>query len=206
MIITYIIIFLTLTISSLALLDAHLSDQLRFNAYIAKHSKQWYRFLTYGFVHADWIHLMVNMFVLYSFGRIVEMFYQLHFGVKGILYFVMLYIGGITFSVLASFGKHKDDFLYNAVGASGAVSAIVFASIIFYPVGKIYLFFIPFGIPSFVFGIIYLFYSAYMANRNVGNIGHDAHFWGAIFGLLFTTIIKPSLLIDSVAQIKEWLT
>ena len=107
------------------------------------------------------------------------------------------------FSVLASFGKHKDDFGYNAVGASGAVSAVVFASIIFYPTGKIFLFFIPIGIPAFIFGIIYLVYSAYMANRNVGNIGHDAHFWGAIFGAMFTVTLKPTLFMSCIEQIKD---
>ncbi len=200
---TFIIIFLTSAISLFALANMQLSDKLRFNAYLAKHSNQWYRFFTYAFVHADWMHLMVNMFVLYSFGRIVEMFYKLNFGVKGILYFIMLYIGGIMFSVLASFGKHKDDFGYNAVGASGAVSAVVFASIIFYPTGKIFLFFIPIGIPAFIFGIIYLVYSAYMANRNVGNIGHDAHFWGAIFGAMFTVTLKPTLFMSCIEQIKD---
>ncbi len=200
--ITNIIIFLTCGVSLWALLEVRISDQLRFNAYLAKHSNQWYRFFTYAFVHADWIHLLVNMFVLYSFGSIVETFFKLHFGPKGILDFILLYIGGIMFSVLGSFGRHKDNFGYNAVGASGAVSAIVFSSIIFYPIGKIYLFMIPLGVPAFIFGILYLAYSAYMAKRNIGNIGHDAHFWGAIFGALFTIVLKPSLFLNCIAQIQ----
>jgi membrane associated rhomboid family serine protease len=96
-------------------------------------------------------------------------------------------------SVLPSFGKYKNDPGYNAVGASGAVSAVVFASILFVPLGKIYLFFIPIGIPAFIFGGLYLIYSAYMAKRGGDNIGHDAHFWGALFGFVYTIAIKPKV-------------
>ncbi|HSG67202.1 MAG TPA: rhomboid family intramembrane serine protease, partial [Bacteroidales bacterium] len=138
-----------------------------------KHERQWWRFFTYGLVHAGWAHLAINMFVLWSFGRLVFTFYGYHFGTIGFLYFLLLYVGGIMFSVLFDFGRHKNDQWYNAVGASGAVSAVVFASIILYPSGGIYLFFIPVEIPSPVFGILYLIYSAYMARRGKDNIGHD---------------------------------
>jgi membrane associated rhomboid family serine protease len=137
------------------------------------------------------MHLLINMFVLYSFGNIVEEFFRHFFYIKGYVYFLLLYIGGIGFSTLFDFGKHKNDIYYNAVGASGAVSAIVFASIILYPAGKIFLFMIPVGIPAPLFGLIYLIYSAYMAKRGTGNIGHSAHFWGAIFGVVFTIAVKP---------------
>jgi membrane associated rhomboid family serine protease len=190
---TLFILAITLVASVGALVNTNAMDRLQFNAYAIRHHREWWRFFTYGLIHADWVHLLVNLYVLYSFGAIVEMLYRFHFDVKGTVYYVFLYIGGIMFSVLYDFGKHKEDVHYNAVGASGAVSAVVFASIILYPGGKISLFFIPIGIPSALFGILYLVYSAYMARRSKDNIGHNAHFWGAVFGALFTVALKPSL-------------
>ena len=187
------IIILTSLVSILAFNNGELMYQLQFNAYKIKHERQGWRFFSYALVHAGWAHLAINMFVLWSFGRIVYTLYGYHFGPTGILYFLLLYVGGIMFSVLFDFGRNKENILYNAVGASGAVSAVVFASIILYPMGGVYLFFIPIEIPSPVFGILYLVYSAYMARRGRDNIGHDAHFWGAIFGVVFTIALKPAL-------------
>lgn len=187
------IVLVTGLISVLAFYNPQLLERLQFNAYAIRHQRQGWRFLSYGLVHAGWAHLAINMFVLWSFGRIVFEMYGYYFGAKGILYFLLLYIGGIMFSVLFDYGKHKDDPHYNAVGASGAVSAVVFASIILFPSGGIYLFFIPVEIPSPVFGILYLVYSAYMARRGRDNIGHDAHFWGAVYGVLLTIAFKPEL-------------
>jgi membrane associated rhomboid family serine protease len=132
------------------------------------------------------------MFVLYSFGEIVEQFFIYYFEFKGYVYFLLLYLGGVGFSTLFDYGKYKNDIYYNAVGASGAVSAVVFASILLYPAGKIFLFFIPIGIPAPIFGILYLVYSAYMAKKGNSIIGHSAHFWGAIFGIVFTVAINPT--------------
>ncbi|HKK11014.1 MAG TPA: rhomboid family intramembrane serine protease [Bacteroidales bacterium] len=194
MIINYIIIAVTVATSIAALSNRELNAKLQFNAYLIQHRREWYRFLSYGLIHADWVHLFINMFVFYSFGRIVITYYDHFFGLQGWLYYVLLYVGGLAFSVIADFGKHKENIYYNAVGASGAVSAVVFASIIFQPMGKIYLFFIPIGIPAFIFGILYLIFSAYMAKRSSDNIGHDAHFWGAVYGLIFTLALDFDLL------------
>jgi membrane associated rhomboid family serine protease len=187
------IIVITSLISLYAFYNAEIFDRLKFNAYAIKHRNQGWRFFTYGLVHANWPHLLINMFVLYSFGKVVAQSYHFLFGTKGYLFFLLLYVGGILFSVLFDFGKQKDNPGYNAVGASGAVSAIVFASILLYPSGSLYLFPIPFPIPSVVFGILYLVYTAYMARRGTDNIGHNAHFWGAIYGLAFTLVLKPGL-------------
>jgi membrane associated rhomboid family serine protease len=199
------IIILTVAISILSLYNNDVFYRLKFNPFLALHSKQWYRFFTYGFVHAGWMHLFINMFVLYSFGNVVTECYTGIFGLKGYYYFVLLYIGAIMLSVLPSFGKHKNDPGYNAVGASGAVSAVVFASILFVPLGKIYLFFIPIGIPAFIFGALYLIYSAYMSRRGQDNIGHDAHFWGALYGILFTIALKPKIFLFFIDQIRSFL-
>ncbi|MHC1707120.1 MAG: rhomboid family intramembrane serine protease [Bacteroidales bacterium] len=190
---TLIIIIITAIISLLALNDRSLMHRLQFNAYRVRHNNEIYRFFTYGFVHADWVHLAVNLFVLYSFGEAVDFFYGGVFNEKASFYFILLYSGGILFSTLPSYLKQKDNPYYNAVGASGAVSAIVFTSILFNPGGRIGFLFLPFDIPAIIFGVLYLIYSAYMAKRGQDNIGHDAHFWGAIFGIVFTLAIKPSL-------------
>ena len=192
-IITILIIAVTAIISVIAFSNHELFRRLAFNAYDIKHFKNSYRFLTYALIHADWIHLLVNMMVLYSFGRIVEAYFGFYFGTKGILYYILLYVGGIALSTLPSYGKHKDDYSYTAVGASGAVSAVLFASIIFDPMSKIMIFPIPIGIPAIIFGPMYLAYSWYMGKKNIDNVGHDVHFWGAIFGFAFTLILKPAL-------------
>jgi len=192
-VITIIIIALTAIVSVIAFSNQELFRRLAFNAYDIKHFKNSYRFLSYALIHADWIHLLVNMMVLYSFGRIVEAYYGFYFGTKGILYYILLYVGGTALSTLPSYGKHKDDYHYTAVGASGAVSAVLFASIIFDPMSKIMIFPIPIGIPAIMFGPMYLAYSWYMGKKNIDNVGHDVHFWGAIFGFVFTIILKPAL-------------
>jgi membrane associated rhomboid family serine protease len=201
MIVTILIIAVTVIVSFLAFSSAPLFDRLKFNAYDAKHSNHWYRFFTYGFVHAGYVHLFINMLVLYSFGEIVESLFGVHFPAKHSFYYVLLYLGGLVLSIIPAFGKHKNDVFYNAVGASGAVSAVVFASILLYPAGKVFFFFIPVGIPAPLFGVLYIAYEAYMSRRANDNIGHDAHLWGAIYGLVFTIALKPSLVLIFLKQI-----
>jgi membrane associated rhomboid family serine protease len=199
MTITIIIILVTVAVTILAFNNHELFRRLAFNAYDIKHFKNSYRFVSYALIHADWIHLLINMMVLYSFGRVVETYYGIYFGNKAILYYLLLYIGSTAISTLPSYGKHKDDYTYTAVGASGAVSAVVFASIIFDPLSKIYIFLIPIGIPAIIFGGLYLAYSWYMGKKNIDNVGHDVHFWGAIFGFVFTIILKPALFMNLIA-------
>jgi membrane associated rhomboid family serine protease len=200
-IITLSIIAVTVLISVLSFSNRELYRRLMFNAYDIKHFKNGYRFLSYALVHADWVHLLINMMVLYSFGQAVEAYYGIIFGTKGVLYFILLYVGGVVLSTTPAYGKHKDDYSYSAVGASGAVSAVVFASIVFDPLNRIYLFLIPIGIPSILFGVLYLAYSWYMSKKNVDNIGHDVHFWGAVFGFLFTFALKPSLIVIFLSRL-----
>jgi len=154
--------------------------------------KEGWRFFSYSLVHSGWLHLLINIYVLYSFGKIVEQMLVIHFETKGELYYLLLYVGGVLFSTLFDFKKHKHDPYYNAVGASGAVSAVVFASILLFPSGSLFIFPIPFAIPSWIFGILYLIYSAYMGRKGVDNIGHNAHFWGAVFGIVFIIILIPT--------------
>ncbi len=194
MILTFIIIAITSIISISAFNNIELFSTLKFNAYNIKHSGEKWRFFSYALVHSGWLHLIINMYVLYSFGDVVELYFSTTYGTIGYLYYVLLYVGGVLFSTLYDFGKHKDDIYYNAVGASGAVSAVVFSSILIYPSGSIYLFPIPFPLPSWVFGFVYLIYSAYMGKKGVDNIGHFAHFWGAVFGIVLTIILVPRVI------------
>jgi len=194
MIFTFIIIAVTLIISFLSFSNTELFDRLKFNAYLIKSQNEGWRFVSYALVHAGWAHLLINMYVLYSFGGFVEKSFQANFGPKGLLYYGMLYLGGILFSTLWDYGKYKTDPYYNAVGASGAVSAVVFSSILLNPGSSIFIFPIPFPLPSWIFGILYLIYSAYMGKKGTDNIGHNAHFWGAVYGLILTIILVPGVL------------
>jgi len=192
--INIVIIGITVIASILSFQNKELFDKLKFNAYLIKHKKQWWRFLSHSLVHADWMHLLINMFVLYSFGAIVEDTFFSLFSYKGMMYFVLLYVGGVLFSTVFDFGRHHEDPYYNAVGASGAVSAVVFSSILIFPNGSIFIFPIPFAIPSWLFGILYIIYSVYMGKRGGDNIGHYAHLWGAVYGLVFTIITLPGII------------
>jgi membrane associated rhomboid family serine protease len=202
---TLAIIGITAVTSIIAFSNRELFDRMKFNPFSVLHSNQYWRFFTYGLLHADWIHLFVNMWVLWIFGDVVEQYYREYLGVKWAMMYILLYVGGIMLSVLPSFGKHKNNPGYSSVGASGAVSSVLFASILFVPTGKIYLFLIPIGIPAFIFGVLYLVYSWYAAKRGRGNIGHDAHFWGAVFGVVFTIAAKPQVAIDFWSQIAFFL-
>jgi membrane associated rhomboid family serine protease len=194
LIIVFIIIVITALSSYKAFNDRLFFDKLKFNAAHTINAKEYYRLLSYGLIHADWLHLIVNMYVLYIFGEIVMFFFSGYFQAFGNLYFLGLYIPAIAISSIPSLIKYKDDYTYNAVGASGAVSAVVFSSIMLYPFGEMGFLFIPIMIPSWVFGLIYLVYSAYMSKKKIDNIGHDAHFWGAIYGIAYTIIIKPEVI------------
>lgn len=182
---------ITTLLSVIAFGNRSLFDRWKFNPWAIKNQRQAWRFLSYGVLHADTIHLFINMIVLWSFGDIVEQVFRHEFHARGPWLFLLMYLGGIILSVVPSFYKNRNNPYYNAVGASGAVSAVVFASILFAPTGRIYLFFIPIGIPAFIFGVLYLIYSYIMARRSHGTIGHDAHFWGAVFGIVYCLACKP---------------
>jgi membrane associated rhomboid family serine protease len=199
--ITYALIAVTAITSIRAFHDMQLRSRMIFNPYVIAREKQYLRFLASGFIHADYLHLIVNMYVLYAFGQWVEYFFRELSSLGGLLY-MLLYILGIAVSHSTTYLKHRDDPYYNSLGASGGVSAVLFSAILFYPQQKIYFVFLPFaGIPAFVFGILYLVYCQYMSRRGTDNINHDAHFAGAVFGLAFTAMIKPVLILNFIEQI-----
>ena len=201
---TILLIVITSIISILAFNRRELFDKLQLNPYAVWHKKEWYRIISHGFLHADWVHLFINMFVLFSFGSSVENIFK-QLATEGIikspvLSYVLLYFVSMIFATLTTIKKQKDNYWYNSVGASGAVSAIVFASIFFQPLAKLY-FYAVIPIPGIVFGVLYLGYSHYMSRRGGDNINHDAHFIGAVFGFLFPIILEPKLIYIFLGQL-----
>lgn len=147
-------------------------------------NKKWYQLLSSGFLHADFMHLAFNMFTLYFFGPYLEQ-------IMGPAGFASLYLTSIVIANVPTVYKHKANPNYASLGASGAVEAVIFAFILFSPLSKIYLFIIPIGIPAILFGFLFMAYSIYASKKQLGNINHDAHIGGAIYGILFTLIFYP---------------
>lgn len=189
---TIILIVITVAISYAAFKSPKLMDQLQFNASKIVHKKEYHRLVTHAFIHANWEHLLVNMIVLFSFGQAIEAYFKYNFGNNAILDYVLLYFGGILVSNIYALIKHRNNYFYNSVGASGAVSAILFAAIFFDPWNMIYFFGIL-PIPGIVFAALYLVYSYQMSVKQKDNVAHDAHFLGALFGFIFPILLNPML-------------
>ncbi|MEA3450306.1 MAG: rhomboid family intramembrane serine protease [Bacteroidota bacterium] len=211
MIITWAIIIFT-TVTSLIAFPTDVSsidsirkpewfDKFKFNALAIFKYKEFHRFITYGFIHASWMHLLFNMFTLYFFAGIVEKSFGAVFGKFGGLIYLGFYFLALVVSTLADFIKYRNSSYYNAVGASGAVSAILFTSILLYPNMKIMFILLPIPITAWFFGLLFIAYSIFMAKRNMDNIGHSAHIWGAFFGFVFPIIFYPQLFSAFLEQI-----
>ena len=180
---TVIIIILTSLISYQAFNNPQIQRQLIFHPYTMREvSGQWYRFLSHGLIHADWQHLLINMFVLWQFGSIIEdVFINVFGAMEGRVLYIFLYFSAIVVASVPTYFKHRHNPSYSALGASGATSGLVFGFILFDP----WKWFVFPPLPAIVLGVVYLFYSSYMEKRGTDNIGHNAHFWGAIYGAVF---------------------
>lgn len=203
--ITIFIVIITVGISLLALNRRDIQHLLIFHPYKMDDKKEWYRFITHGFIHADYMHLFVNMFVLFGFGTMVEQYYAIHFGAMGKVAFIIMYLTAIIIASLSSYFKYRKYLHYASLGASGATSAVLFAFILFDPLNILRLYLIL-PIPGIVFGVLYLWYSTYMSKRGGDNINHDAHFYGAVYGFLYTFLLKPYLIVTFWEQIKDGIT
>jgi len=199
--VTSAIVLITVAVSLLAFSNPDINRMLIFNTYPIQRSNQWYRFFSHGLIHGDGLHLAFNMFSFWTFGGVVENAYLILFEDKGWIFYLLLYVLGLAMASIYSFYKHKDNPYYSALGASGAVSGVVFAFILIAPTQKLMLMLIPIPIPAFIFGGVYLIFSHVMAKRNMDNIGHDAHFWGAVWGFAFTACLKLDLLYSFFNQI-----
>ncbi len=164
-------------------------EKYKFNIYDLK-KKEYYRLISSGFLHVDSTHLIFNMITLYFFSQVV--LYKF-----GMISFVIIYISSLIIGNLASYYYHFKENNYSAVGASGAVSGILFSSILIYPEMELFMFFIPIPIPGYIFVIGYMVYTLYGMKSQSDSIGHVTHFGGAISGILLTLFIMPQLLIES---------
>jgi membrane associated rhomboid family serine protease len=209
---TYLILAITIATSYRYMENSDEKRQMLFNAAAIDQYNQWYRFFSHGLIHKDWMHLGLNSFVLLMFGGQLEMALKKQglFGpLMGPVLYVALYLSGLVMSSMYSFYKHRYNSSYNALGASGAVSSVVFAKILIDPTSGIGLIFIPMevlSIPAFIFGALYLAYSAYKSKKGNDNIGHDAHYWGSVWGFIFLLGFKPSLFLAFIDRIKWYIS
>lgn len=188
--ITFSLIAINVIISLIGFSNADFLDKTIMWPYQIKRGKQYFRFITSGFIHADFVHLLFNMFSFYFFGRAIE-YYFAEYGLGGNISYLLLYFLGLIIADIPSYIKNQDNYNYKALGASGAVSAVIFACILFNPWGTILIYFIP--MPFIVFAFVYLGYCIYMSKKNIGHVNHDAHLWGSLFGLVFTAILIAAL-------------
>jgi membrane associated rhomboid family serine protease len=186
--ITTIIVIITTLVSIGGFSNRKIIEDLIFYPPAVTRQNQWYRFFTCGLIHADWGHLFFNMLSLYLFGQYVEDAFGDLFGVYGKWVYLALYISALLISLLPTFAKNKNNYQYRSLGASGAVSAVIFAGLMLTPTLGIYIFFIPIPIPGFIFAPLYLIISALLDKKGAGNINHSAHIWGSIYGLAFVII------------------
>lgn len=188
--ITIIIIIITVLVSVNAFNNPDVKFKMLFSPFKVKNNNEFYRFFSHMLIHGDYLHLFFNMFVLYSFGQIMEHSLVLSYGTAGLIHYVILYVVGGFVAGIWPYQRNHDNVHYMSLGASGAVSAVLFASILWYPNGGIYLMFIPFEIPSWLFGFLYLGFEFYMSKKGKSNVAHDAHFGGAVFGIVYILLIN----------------
>ncbi|MBS1655457.1 MAG: rhomboid family intramembrane serine protease, partial [Bacteroidetes bacterium] len=186
--ITLIIIIITALVSLGGFSNQKIINDLIFYPPAITEQKQWYRFFSCGLIHADMGHLLFNMISLYMFGDFVEESFVTIFGQRGKALYLVMYVLALFVCLLPTFFKHKDDYYYRSLGASGAVSAVIFAGLLLEPRAKIGFFFIPPIIPGYIFGPLYLIISTYLEKKSRDNVNHSAHIWGAVFGLVFLIV------------------
>lgn len=187
--ITLIIIAITCVISFMGFSNPRLIDRLILWPPAIARGKEYWRLASCGLIHADFGHLLFNMFTLYFFGGFMERFLVPYIGEIG---FALFYVGGIVLSILPSYLAHRTDSQYRSLGASGAVSAVLFAFVLLQPWATIYVFVVP--VPAIIFGVVYIAYTVYMDRQRADHINHSAHLWGAVYGVLFTILIEPRVL------------
>jgi len=200
---TLILIIITAAASFYGWNNASIQNKWMFNPFAVYHNKQYYRFLSSGFIHSNTVHLLFNMIALYFFGGVLERIYTGMYGSLGIVFYLLTYLLGMVVANLKTFFKYRDSSYYNSLGASGGVAAVLFASILYKPTSSICIYF-ALCVPAFIIGALYLIYSYYSGYRKGDNVNHDAHLYGSLFGIAFTILIRPSVMMDFFEQIRHF--
>lgn len=201
--ITTIIIIVTVIVSLWAFQDARVFQKLLMNPFMVFNGNEYWRLVTSGFIHGSYVHLGFNMFTFYFFGRLVEVVFGQIFGSDGAVMFVLFYISALILSDFPGAWKKRTFAQYNSLGASGAVSAMVFASIVYFPLEKIYLFGVI-GIPGFILGILYVIYSYFQGKNLSDGINHEAHLYGGVYGVVFAMVVYPQSIPNFFRQILSY--
>ena len=202
--ITLIIIIVTTVVSISGFSSQKIINDLIFYPPAVTQQRQWWRFVTCGLIHADFGHLILNMYALYIFGLHVERAFITNF------VYLLMYVSALIVCLLPTYRKHKNNYYYRSLGASGAVSAVVFCFIILFPLQKLGLIFFPVMIPGFIFGALYLIVSSILERRSADNINHSAHVWGALYGVVFLIVASNffsayPVLQNFVQDVRGWL-
>ena len=198
--ITTIIIIITALVSIGGFSNPKIIDDLIFYPPAVSKHNQWYRFFTCGLIHADVGHLIFNMLSLYLFGRFVEDKFIEIFPDNGKWLYLLMYITSLLVCLLPTYFKNRENYSYKSLGASGAVSAVVFAGLMIAPYVEVGFFLIPPIIPGFIFGPLYLLITAWLDKKGGGNINHSAHLWGALYGILFIIVAGRMVGYDAVQE------
>lgn len=206
--VTLVLIIITVIISLFAFSSQKTVEDLIFYPAAIVEKNQYYRFITYGFIHADLSHLFFNMYAFYLFGGACESSFIDIFGKYGKTFYILMYFLSLIACVIPDFNRNKNNYNYRSLGASGAVSAVVFAYILFNPLQGIGLLFIPIFIPGFLFGILFLVISYFLGKKGGTSVNHSAHIWGAIFGVVFLIIFSAffsdyPLLDNFISSVKQ---
>ena len=202
--VTVMLIVITCISSYYAWQNPGYMSKSMFTPYRINHHREYLRFVFSGFIHKDGTHLLFNMFTFYFFGNVVEQFLSYYFGMTaGAVAYLAFYLAAIVVADIPTYLKRKDDPSYHALGASGGTSAAVFASIMLMPLADICIFGI-FCLPGFILGLLFLGYSVYEGKKEKGNINHDAHLYGALFGIIFILLLSPASGIQFLDQIKDY--
>lgn len=186
------IFVITIFTSIRAFSDADLRYKFTFNPYRMVRENQYQMVLTHGLIHGSWMHLIFNMLAFYFFAFTLE-------AILGHWQFAVLYILSLAAATIPGVVQHRDDSWYNAVGASGAISAVLLSVVLFAPEIGIGLIFIPGSIPGWIFALLFIGFSFYASFRKIGNIAHDAHLFGAIAGIVLTVILRPEVATNFMA-------
>lgn len=201
----FIIIIFTVAVSIYVIYNPEYKSRLLHYPYNVNKNKEYYRLISNGFIHADYIHLFFNMFTLYFFGGMVEDLFTAKFGMWGDTIFILFYISAIAFSCLSSQRKHAENPAYAALGASGAVSSVLLIAIILQPTMTLLIYGVL-PVPAWILGIGYIWYSNRASKQQQrSNIGHDAHLYGAFYGCIVMALLYPSSYPRMIQEIIAWL-